>query len=265
MVTEFARPLSAEPLQVFKPEVVILSSSELVDRYAFSVVQEQILSNKHSVLTLPTGFSPQGIYRLMVEAYRSGLDMGSLVTTNLDEYWPLPKNHSQSYDHFMRESLFDYINIPESQRHIPSSAAEDPEKEAARYQSVLEQVGAADLAILGIGPGLPCHIGFNERGSTLDSRVRLVQVDPETVRANARFFGGDERQVPHQAITQGITDILEAKKIILIAKGCGKAKGIQRALDGPVNSDAPASFLRLHPNVTFIIDQEAGSLFNKSI
>lgn len=265
MATEFVGPLSAEPFQVFKPEVVVLSSPELVEKHAFSVVQEQILSNKHSVLTLPTGSSPLGIYRLIVEAYRSGLDMGGLITTNLDEYWPLPKNHPQSYDFFMNQNLFDHVNISKSQRHIPNCEAVDPYEEAARYQEILRQTGVADLAILGIGPGLTCHIGFNERGSTLDSRVRLVQIDSETVRANARFFGGNERQVPYQAITQGIADILEAKRIILIAKGCGKARGIQRTLEGPIGSDTPASFLRLHSNVTFIIDQEAGSLLGRLI
>lgn len=242
----------------------MLSSPELVDRQAFSVVQEQILSNKYSVLTLPTGSSPIGMYRLMVEAYRSGLDMSGLTTTNLDEYWPLPKNYPQSYNLFMNQNLFDHVNIPKSQRHIPNCEAADPYEEVVRYQEILKQTGPADLAILGIGPGLTCHIGFNERGSSLDSRVRLVQIDSETIEANARFFE-DKKQVPHQAITQGIADILEAKRIILIAKGCGKAQGIQKALEGLVNSDAPASFLRLHPNVTFIIDQEAGSLLGKKI
>lgn len=262
MITEFVvDPQSSERFQVFKPEVVVLPSPELVDEYAFLRVTRKILENPHSVLTLATGSSPLGIYRLMIEAYQQEkLDMGGLTTRNLDEYWPLPKNHPQSYDRFMRDNLFDYINIPEDHRYIPDSTAENPWEEVARYQSILKQTGPANLTILGIGPGLTCHIAFNERGSTLDSRTRLVQIDPETIRANARFFNGDESRVPHQAITQGIADILESEQIVLIAKGSGKAEGIQKTLEGHIGSDAPASFLRLHPKVTVIVDKEAGGL-----
>lgn len=255
-----------EDFQVYRPDIVVLPSNNLVDEYAFSRVEEKILKNPYSVLTLATGSSPLGLYNLMIQAFqRRNLDMQGLTTRNLDEYWPLPKGHPKSYDRFMRDNLFNHINIPESQRYIPNSAVEDPEKEISRYQSVLKQTGPADLAILGIGPELTCHIAFNERGSTPDSRTRLVQIDPETIKANARFFDGDENLVPHQAITQGIADILESKEIILIAKGKGKAQGIQRVLEGPINSDSPASFLRLHPNVIFILDEEAGRLLEKPI
>ena len=118
------------------------------------------------------------------------------------------------------------------------------------------------MVILGIGPELTCHIAFNGPGSTLDSRTRVIDLDEETIEANARFCGGDKNQVPKQAITQGIANILEGKRIILIAKGSGKAAGIQRTLEGSIGQEAPASFLRLHPNVTFIIDQDAASLLS---
>lgn len=265
MTLEILKPFE-ENFRSYRPDVVVLPSTRRVDGYAFSKVKEKILENPYSVLTLATGSSPLGLYNLMIQAFQRGeLDMSGLTTRNLDEYSPLPKNHPQSYDRFMRENLFNHINIPECQRHIPNSAAENPEEEVSRYQSVLKQTGPADLTILGIGPGLTCHIAFNERGSTPDSRTRLVEIDPETVKANARFFDGDESLVPHQAITQGIADILESKEIILIAKGEGKAQGIQRSLEGPINSDSPASFLRLHPNVTFILDEEAAGLLRKTI
>ena len=118
------------------------------------------------------------------------------------------------------------------------------------------------MVILGIGPELTCHIAFNERGSKLDSRTRVVDLDNETIQANARFCEGNINQVPTKAITQGIANILEGKKIILIAKGVEKAEGIKRTLEGEIGPDAPASFLRFHSNVTFLIDQEAASLLN---
>lgn len=253
--------MDREDLWLFKPEITVLQTSELVDKYASCLVEAQIRSNPNSILTLPTGSSPIGMYRLLVIAHKNGLDMSGLTTTNLDEYWPLPKNHPQSYAAFMSENLFNHVNIPDSHRNIPDSSAENPGVEADRYQNILKKIGPADLAVLGIGPGLTCHIGFNERGSDIGSRTRLVNIDPETVAANARFFG-NINDVPSQAITQGIADILEAKKIILIAKGKGKAQGIQRALEEPVNKNAPASFLRLHPKVTFILDKDAASLLD---
>lgn len=267
MTSESLGYLELEQARVYEPEIVVQPSAERVDRYVFSVVEDTIIKNPQAVLTLATGSSPVGLYRLMIQAhYQGNLDMSGLTTRNLDEYWPLPKDHPQSYDRFMRDNLFDYVNIPENRRHIPDCTADDPEVEASRYQSILKETGPSDLTILGIGPGLTCHIAFNERGSSPDSRTRLVRIDPETVKANAnKFFDGDESRVPHQALTQGIADILESKKIILIAKGDGKAHGIQRALEGPIGPDAPASFLRLHPNVTFVLDHEASRLLTKSI
>ncbi len=263
MTSEFLSSLS-ENLQVSSPDVVLLPSGAEVDKYAFDIMADTILGKPDAVLTLATGFSPLGLYSLMIEAYREKkLDMSKVITKNLDEYWPLPKDHPQSYYRFMRDNLFDHVNIPASHRHIPDSSAEDPEDEVVRYQSVLKEIGPSDLTVLGIGPGLTCHIAFNERGSKVDSRTRLVRIDSETIKANARFFDGDESKVPHLAITQGIADIMESKRIILIAKGSGKAAGMKKVLEGDVCEDAPASFLRLHPAVTFILDRGAGSLLDR--
>jgi glucosamine-6-phosphate deaminase len=250
-----------EGRKIYRPEVVVLPNSEAVDKFSAGIVAEQIYKKPNSILTLPTGSTPIGMYRLLAEMHNKGLGMSGLTTANLDEYVGIPRSHPESYDSFMRRNLFDNVNIPESQRHIPDCEAVDPDMEALRYQKVLNQIGTRDLAVLGIGPELTCHIGFNERGSTLDSRVRVVQIDPVTIEANSRFFESPE-QVPHEAITQGVADILNSKRIILLAKGRGKAPGIQRTLEGEIGPDAPASFLRLHPNVTFIIDQEAASLLH---
>ena len=252
-----------ELVQVYRPEVVVLPSAKEVDVYAFRIMSDVISKKPNAVLTLATGSSPLGLYDLMINAYREGrLDLSGLTTKNLDEYWPLPKGHPQSYDTFMRENLFDHVNVPGNRRYIPDSTAIDPEFEVDHYKSILKSVGPSDLTILGIGPALTCHIAFNERGSALNSRTRLIEIDPETIKANARFFDGDESRVPHLAMTQGVADILESKRIILIAKGVGKAEGIKRTLEGFIGPEAPASFLRLHPNVTFIIDSDAASLLS---
>lgn len=240
---------------VFKPEVIVLETSE-VDRYAWYIFENQIRSKPDSVLTLATGSSPIGIYNYWID---SGLDCNLITTKNLDEYWKLPKGHPRSYAQEMKDNLFDNINIPESNRFIADCSAEDPYAEAARYQSVIDAIGPSDITLLGLGPGLTCHIAFNERGSDQNTRTRVTPIDPETILANARFFEKAE-DVPQSAITQGIADILDSKRIVLIAKGYGKAAGIKRTLEGPIGPDAPASFLRLHPNVTFILDREAGGL-----
>lgn len=265
MTSEFNIPLS-ESLRNPSPEIVVLPSCSEVDKKAFDIVSRVISEKPNAVLTLATGSSPVGLYQLMTLAYDEGrLDLSNVTTRNLDEYWPLSKENPQSYSRFMKDNLFDHVNIPEENRNIPDCEAVDPEAEVSRYQSVLKRTGASDLTILGIGPGLTCHIAFNERGSCENSRTRLVKIDPDTVKANARFFDGDESKVPQTAITQGIADILESRKIILIAKGFSKAEGIRRTLEGPIGSDAPASFLRNHPDVTFILDKEAASLLGTNV
>ena len=258
---------SGSLVEIFKtpaPEVVVLPTEKEVDLHAFKILAETVINKPQAVLTLATGGTPLGLYALMAEAHKTHLlDFSGTTTKNLDEYWPLPKDHSQSYSRFMKDNLFNKVNIPASQRHIPDSSAVDPSKEVARYQSVLRDIGPSDLTILGIGPEMTCHIAFNERGSSLESRVRLVGISEETVKANARFFGGDETKVPRHAITQGVADILESKRIILIAKGRSKALGIKRTLEGEISEDAPASFLRLHPKVTFILDEDAAGLLSR--
>ncbi len=249
-----------DQLQVFTPEVVVLPAQE-ADEYGWSIFDSQIRSKPDSTLTLATGSSPLGIYNLWIAAYRKGLDCSKLIINNLDEYVGLPKNHPQSYAQFMNVNLFDRVNVSRFNRFIPDSSAKDPYDEAVRYQKILDRIGPSDLTILGIGPKLTCHIAFNERGSSINSHTRVVKIYQETIDANSRFFNSKD-EVPTMAITQGIADILKSKKIILVAKGLGKAQGIQRTLEGPINSGSPASFLRLHPNVVFVLDQEAASLLS---
>lgn len=246
----------------YDPEVIIFPTPEAVDDYAATQVVGQIQTSPRSVLILPTGNTPIGMYQEIVRNYRYGIvDFSQAVTFNLDEYHPIPRSSSDSYVLYMRRNLFDHVNV--SAWNIPDGEAPDPKAEADRFQQLLDRFQPVDLAILGIGPGTTCHLGFNEKGSSVDSRIRQVALDPQTVAENSKLFDNPE-EIPQAALTLGIADILQAKRIILLAKGSSKAWGINRALKGPVSSEAPASFLRLHPNVTLAVDREAGGYLTHS-
>lgn len=255
---QLEREIAESTLDLYVPEILV-GSSEGIDAYAANQVVELIKGNPNAVLTLPTGSTPESMYEHLVAIYKKG-DVSFHQTTvfNLDEYWPLSPAHPASYASYMRSHFIDQVDVSPENWYIPNSAAADPERETKEFDALMQRSGGVDLAILGIGPGLTCHIGFNERGSTADSRTRLVELDSETIEANRRFFS-NPAEIPTHALTQGVANILEARKILLLVKGGGKAAGIARALTGEVSSDAPASFLRFHPNVTFVVDYEAAS------
>lgn len=244
--------------KTFKPEVIALPTTEQVDLFAAKIFIDHATHKPDSILTLPTGSTQLAWYKIVREEYaRLGLDFSGLTVRNLDEYWPLSHSSPFNYASYMNMNFFDHVNIPPHQRHIPNSNAEDPYIEALRYETVVSG-HPSDLTIIGIGPGTTCHMGFNEKGSDYRLRTHYGLLDEQTRQANAQFFTGE--LPPEGAITQGIGNILEAKHIVLIAKGQSKAWGIQRSLEGAINADAPASFLRLHPHVTFLLDQAAASL-----
>ncbi|MBI2621613.1 MAG: glucosamine-6-phosphate deaminase [Candidatus Levybacteria bacterium] len=245
-----------EPSSVtYPPELVVLPNAEAVDAYAAGLIIEQIRTKPTSVLTLPTGNTPIGMYGLIVASAQEGIvNLSKTTIVNLDEYHPIDPASLDSYASFMRRHLMDHV--PVGEWNIPNGGAPSADEEAQRYRALLEARQPVDLAVVGIGPGTTCHIGFNEKGSEPDSTVRYVTLDLQTREANARLFE-DPSQIPEGALTQGIGDILRARWIILIAKGVHKAWGVNRTLKGPVSSDAPASFLRIHPRVTAVLDQEA--------
>ncbi len=244
---------------IYTPEIIVLPTPAGVDAYVADRLIKQVQQKPASVFTLPTGGTPLGVYRLLVEAYQAKrVGFSQITTLNLDEYWPILKSHPSSYAYYMNENLFDYVNVPEQNRYIPNGEAPDADIEAADFQSQLQQ-HTIDLGIITLGPGETCHIGFNERGSALDSRARYVPLDEETKQANLRFFE-DPNDMPTGAITQGVADILDAKRILFVATGEHKAWGVHRSLVGQIGSDAPASFLRHHPDVTVVLDQAAASL-----
>ncbi len=247
-------------LQETTPEVVICDTPEEVDTYATKKLVDQMQKKPDSSLTLPTGNTPVGMYVRIVDMYKQGkIDLSKATIFSLDEYYPIESNNLNSFASFMKQNLIDHMPI--GKWYIPNGEAQDATIEAERYRQLLEHYQPIDLTVLGIGPGTTCHIGFNEKGSPIDSTVRYVKLHDETRVANSKNFLSP-KEIPTGGITQGISDILQAKQILVIAKGEAKAWGVKRALHGPISSDAPASFLRLHPHVTFVIDRGAAQLLS---
>ena len=187
----------------------------------------------------------------------NGTSYKHCVTFNLDEYVGLPKSHDQSYYTFMHENLFDGLDIPEENIHIPSGDADDEKQACVDYENALKQY-VVDIQLLGIGSD--GHIAFNEPGTPFDAETHLVKLEEQTRIDNARFFDDDIDEVPTQAITQGLASIMRARKIVLIATGKKKAQAVRDMIKGEKTTDCPASILQDHPDVTVILDKDAASL-----
>jgi glucosamine-6-phosphate deaminase len=209
--------------------------AELVALRIAELIRERTATGTRLVLGLATGSTPIGIYRELIRMHREeGLSFACVVTFNLDEYYPMPKDSIHSYHRFMWENLFSQVDIDPANVHIPpGEMPREKVAEAARaYEAAIEDAGGIDFQILGIGK--TGHIGFNEPGSGADSRTRLVTLDAITRKdAAADFFGED--YVPREAITMGVATILEAREIAIIATGEHKAGIVERAVEGDVD------------------------------
>ena len=222
-----------------------------------SLIRQNNSAGRPTVLGLPTGSTPVGLYRELIRLHKeAGLDFARVVTFNLDEYFAINADDPQSYRRWMRETFFDHVNVKPQNIHIPDGnvAAEAAEEYCADYEHRIRRAGGIDIQILGIGR--TGHVGFNEPGSTRHSRTRLVTLDPVTRRDAAGSFFGEEN-VPHQALTMGVGTILEARKVVLLAFGEHKAPIVRKAVEGPVTDAIAASFLQQHPDTTFILDGAA--------
>ncbi|MFG6116699.1 glucosamine-6-phosphate deaminase [Halobacillus sp. MO56] len=218
-------------------------------------IESKIVENPGAVLGLATGGTPLDTYEELVKGYKKGkVSYRQACTLNLDEYVGLEEDHPQSYHYFMREKLFDHIDIDASNTHLPNGNAENIDHECQRYEGLIDEIGPPDLQVLGIG--INGHIGFNEPGTSFDSTTHVVTLTESTRKANARFFPTPE-DVPTHSITMGIRSILKSKQIILLASGEDKAPAIQRLLEGEIDEAFPASALKNHPDVTLIVDESA--------
>lgn len=227
-------------------------------RKVANIISSQVILKPDCVLGLATGSSPIGAYQQLIKWCDKGdVDFSETKSVNLDEYVGLSAEHDQSYAYFMRNNLFDHINIDKKNTNLPNGLEPDAAKECARYDKVIADLGGVDLQLLGIGGN--GHIGFNEPADHFSTGTNRVDLAASTIAANARFFE-NESMVPRQAYTMGMLGIMQAKRIVMIATGASKAQAIYDSFCGPVTPQVPASILQLHPDFVLVADKEALSL-----
>ncbi|RJS60359.1 glucosamine-6-phosphate deaminase [Bacillus sp. PK3_68] len=222
---------------------------------AARIVLKKVKQNPQMVLGLATGGTPEGMYERLVADHRTaGTSYKHITTFNLDEYAGLPRTDRNSYYTYMKHQLFDHIDIPEENIHLPNGEAKDLQEECLQYEQSIREAGDIDLQVLGIGGN--GHIGFNEPGTPFHSITHVVTLDESTRKANARYFSS-LAEVPTQALTMGIQTIMRAKEIVLLVSGESKAEAMVQLLTEEANESFPASALLAHPNVTVVVDEEA--------
>jgi glucosamine-6-phosphate deaminase len=237
--------------------IIQVKNCKELSMQAAGIVAAQISRKKNTVLGLPTGQTPLGMYQELIKRFRKGeIDFSQVITFNLDEYYGLSPEHPQSYNYYMWQTFFNNINIKKENVFLPDGVTKDVQEECRHYESFIEEKGGIDLQFLGIGDN--GHIGFNEPAIALNSKTHLVNLSQATIQANSRFFN-DIEEVPRKALTMGMGTILKAKQIILLASGMKKAPAIAKTIKGKVSTEVPASLLQLHRDVTIIIDKDAAS------
>ncbi len=226
-------------------------------------IAELVSANPRIRLGLPTGSTPLGVYKELIRQHQAGLSFSEAVTFNLDEYLGLSGAHPQSYRYFMETNFFQHIDLPTWNRHLLDGVARYPELECQAYETKIQAQGGINLWFLGIGGN--GHIAFNEPGSEVNSRTRIVSLTTETIEANSdgRFFK-DPAEVPRCALSVGIGAIREADEIIVLALGEKKADAVFNAIQGPFDISCPASLLQDHANVTFYLDEAAASKLTRA-
>ena len=227
--------------------MVIYKAKDYQDmsRKAANIISAQIIMKPNCVLGLATGSSPVGTYKQLIEWYKKGdLDFSQVTSVNLDEYKGLSPENDQSYRYFMNTNLFDHVNIDKT----------DSDKACSEYNEIIRKQGGVDLQLLGLGHN--GHIGFNEPGAAFEKETHCVDLTESTIEANKRFFESED-DVPRQAYTMGIKNIMQAKKILVVVSGEDKADILKEVLYGPITPEVPASILQLHNDVTIVADEAA--------
>lgn len=222
-----------------------------------AAVRSGAATGRPAVLGLATGSSPVPAYRELVRRHREeGLSFRGVRVFMLDEYVGLPAGHAQSYHEFIRAHFGRDVDLSDAELHSPDGAAPDVQAEAARYDAAIAAAGGVDVQLLGIGTD--GHIAFNEPGTSLSSRTRVEVLTEQTRSDNARFFGSSD-EVPRYALTQGLGTIMDARHVVLIAEGAGKAAAVAGLVEGPVSAFCPASVLQFHQHVTVVVDEAAAA------
>ncbi|KXV02583.1 glucosamine-6-phosphate deaminase [Gluconobacter potus] len=238
--------------------VIVTDNPEQAFQCIADMIANEIRRSSTPVLGLATGRTMENIYRLLVQQHKAGaLDFSDTTSFNLDEYVGLAPTDPNSYHHYMQDHLFAHVNMEASRAHVPNGIAPELEVECAHYEAAIHAAGGIDLQLLGIGE--TGHIGFNEPPSAFDSRTRVVHLDEVTRRQNSCMFDNDPDRVPPHALTMGVGTILDARRLVLVAVGKGKAAIVNEALNGPISEAVSASAIRLHDNATIILDTAAAS------
>lgn len=208
------------------------------------------------VLGLPTGSTPLGVYRELINLCKAGrVSFRNVVTFNMDEYLSLDPEHPQSYHRFMYDNFFSHIDIRPENINILDGMTADPEGECRRYEEKIASYGKINLFLGGVGAD--GHIAFNEPGSSLSSRTRVKTLTRDTIIQNSRFFGGDTSRVPTQALTVGVGTVTDAEEVVILATGHGKARAVRHAIEGSVNQMWTVSVLQLHPRAVLVCDEDS--------
>ena len=226
-----------------------------MSRRAANIISAQVIYKPDCVLGLATGGTPVGLYKQLVDWYNKGdLSFAETRSVNLDEYLGLSPHHEQSYRYFMQVNLFDHIDIKPENTHVLNGLARDPQAEYRAYNQLIRDLGGIDLQLLGMGHN--GHIAFNEPGENFGLETHLVDLTERTIDANQRFFERRE-DVPRHALSMGIKNIMNARRILMVVSGEDKAEAVYKAFAGPVTKQVPASVLKLHPDVTLVGDKAA--------
>ena len=226
---------------------------------ATRILEAKPTVEKPFVLGLPTGGTPVGMYKRLVQFYKDGiLSFENVVTFNMDEYVGLDKDNEQSYWRYMHDNLFDHVNIkPENVNMLNGmvKGVEEEEEECRRYEEKIASYGGIDLFVGGIGPD--GHIAFNEPGSSLSSRTRSKELTKDTIIANSRFFGGDLNKVPKTSLTVGVGTVMDAKEVLILVNGASKARALRHAVEEGVNHMWTISALQMHRRGIIVSDEDA--------
>ena len=238
-------------------KIIIKKNYDEVSDEAFHILSSVVKSNPHACLGLATGSTPLGLYKKMIQAYQQGNISYQYITTyNLDEYIGIDLTNPQSFHAFMYQNLFNHIDIKPDHIHLPGNDLKRIDLIANEYNELLKKQ-PIDLQVLGIGSN--GHIGFNEPGTQFEQETFIVTLDEQTKKDNARFFENPD-DVPSYAITMGIKNIMDSKKILLLATGKRKAPVIKAVVNDDITTSIPATILQRHNDVTLILDEAAASL-----
>ena len=239
-------------------KIISVKDYSALSRAAANIIAAQVILKPRCVLGLATGSSPVGTYQELVRRCQAGeLDFSQVRTVNLDEYVGLDRDHDQSYAYFMRDNLFNHINLDLSNTNVPDGMDPDGDSACARYDQIIRDLGGIDLQLLGLG--VNGHIGFNEPDDHFSKGTHCVDLTESTIQANSRLFDSID-DVPRQAYTMGTQTIMYARMILVVANGEAKAQAVRDMCYGPVTPACPASILQLHTNCVVVADEAALSL-----